>query len=371
MNAEAGVAEGLVAPPVDRGATRPRLSLRQIVLLLTAVLVIVAASVYGYHWWTLGRFIETTDDAYVGGNVTEISPHVSGFISEIAVADNQPVRKGQLLIRLASPDFRAARQHAAALVQQEQASIASFRAKIALQRSLILQAQADLAASRDQARFDAEDAARYRALAHSGAGSVQESQRSATAYRAAQARILAAQARVNASREQLGVLAAEAREAEGSLRQAQAQLRTAELDVGYTEIRSPIDGYIGDRSAQIGAYVTAGTQLLSIVPAQGLWVDANFKEDDIARMHPGDAVTIVPDVDPGHVFQGHVASLAPATGAIFSVIPPQNATGNFTKIVQRVPVRIALDGRGADLGLLRPGLSVTAEVNTRTRRAAQ
>jgi membrane fusion protein (multidrug efflux system) len=161
------------------------------------------------------------------------------------------------------------------------------------------------------------------------------------------------------------------RSANARLRQAQAELRTAALNVAYTEIRSPIDGYIGDRSAQVGAYVTAGTQLLSIVPAQGLWVDANFKEDAIARMHPGDAVTIVPDVDPGHVFHGHVESLAPATGAVFSVIPPQNATGNFTKIVQRVPVRIALDGPGVDLGLLRPGLSVTAEVNTHTPRAAQ
>ncbi len=371
MNTEAGIAAGLLDPPAGRGTTRPRYSRRQIILLLAAIPFVVTAGLYVHHWWTVGRFIEMTDDAYVGGNVTEISPHVSGFISEIAVADNQQVHKGQLLIRLASPDFQAARGRAAALVQQERASIANLRAKIALQRSLILQAEANLAASRDQARFDAQDAARYRALARLGAGSVQESQRSATASRAAQAQILAAQAQVTASRAQLKVLAAGVREAEASLLQARAQLRTTELNLGYTEIRSPVDGYVGDRSAEVGAYVTAGTQLLSIVPARGLWVDANFKEDDIARMRPGDAVTVVPDVDPDHAFHGHLASVAPATGAVFSVIPPQNATGNFTKIVQRVPVRIVLDGMGADFGLLRPGLSVTAEVNIHTRLPAR
>lgn len=371
MSAEAGIAEGLLDPPAGRPTARPRHSRKQIILLLAAIPLVLAAGVYVHHWWTVGRFIEVTDDAYVGGNITAISPHVSGFISEIAVADNQEVHKGQLLVRLASPDFLAARGRAAALVQQARATIANLRAQIALQRSRVLQAVANLAARRDQAHFDVQNAARYRALARLGAGSVQDSQRSATASRTADAQILAARARVKASQAQLKVLAAGVREAKASLLRAQAQLRTADLNLGYTEIRSPIDGYVGDRSAQVGAYVTAGTQLLSIVPARGLWVDANFKEDDIARMRAGDAVTIVPDIDPGHVFHGHLESVAPATGAVFSVIPPQNATGNFTKIVQRVPVRIMLDGTGADLGLLRPGLSVTAEVNIHSRPSAR
>jgi membrane fusion protein, multidrug efflux system len=126
-----------------------------------------------------------------------------------------------------------------------------------------------------------------------------------------------------------------------------------------------MDGYVGNRSAQVGAYVATGTDLLSVVPAHGLWVDANFKEDQIARMKPGDPVTFVADVLPSRTFHGHVASLAPATGAVFSVIPPQNATGNFTKIVQRVPIRVALDGDAQQLGLLRAGLSTTVSVNTR------
>jgi membrane fusion protein, multidrug efflux system len=348
-------------------AARRRLSLKQVGLLAAAIVLGAAAIAFGTHWWTVGRFIESTDDAYVGGNVTEIAPHISGFVSELAVTDNQYVRAGQLLIRIEPADFQAARERAVALVAQAQASVTDLEARIALQRSLIAQAQADLAASRDQMRFDAEDAARDRTLALAGAGSVREAQHSATAYQAAQAATLAARARVRASQQQVAVLGAALRQAQASLGQASAQLRTASLNLGYTEIRSPIDGYVGDRSAQIGAYVTAGTQLLSIAPAHGLWVDANFKEDQIGRMQPGQPATIVADVDPGHVFHGHIISLAPATGAVFSIIPPQNATGNFTKIVQRVPVRIMLDGAGGTLGLLRPGLSTTASVDTRDR----
>lgn len=361
------VTRDTVAGDLGDAATqaRRRLSLKHAGLLGVAVVLGAAAIAFGARWWTVGRFIESTDDAYVGGNVTEIAPHVSGFIGEIAVTDNQYVRAGQLLIRIEPADFKASRERAVAMVAQAQASVGDLEARIALQRSLIAQAQADLAASRDQMRFAAEDAARDRSLARAGAGSVRDAQHSATAYQAAQATTLAAQARVSAARQQVVVLGAALRQARASLGQAAAQLRTASLNLGYTEIRSPIDGYVGDRSAQIGAYVTAGTQLLSIAPAHGLWVDANFKEDQIGRMRPGQPATILADVDPGHVFHGHVVSLAPATGAVFSIIPPQNATGNFTKIVQRVPIRIVLDGSGGTLGLLRPGLSTTASVDTR------
>jgi len=347
------VTRDTVAGELDEVASREgrRFSLKQLALLGAAIALGAAAIASGAHWWRVGRFIETTDDAYVGGNVTEIAPHVSGFISAIAVSDNQYVRAGQLLIRIEPADFQAARQRAAALVGQARAAVADLQARIALQRSLIEQAQANLAASRDQARFDAEDATRDLALARAGAGSVRQAQHATTAYQAAQSATLAARARVSAAQQQLVVLG--------------AQLRTASLDLGYTEIRSPIAGYIGDRSAQVGAYVTAGAQLLSVVPARGLWVDANFKEDQIGHMRTGQPAEVVADVAPGHVFHGHVISLAPATGAVFSVIPPQNATGNFTKIVQRVPVRIALEGAGETLGLLRPGLSTTASVDTR------
>jgi membrane fusion protein (multidrug efflux system) len=361
------VTRDTIAGDLGDAATRVRrrVSLKHAGFLGAALVLGIAAIIFGARWWTVGRFIETTDDAYVGGNVTEIAPHISGFIGEIDVTDNQYVRAGQLLIRIEPADFEAARQRSLATVARAQAAVARLEARVALQRSLIAQAQADLAASRDLVRFDAEDAARDRALARAGAGSVRDAQHSVTAYQAAQATTLAAQARVRASQQQVAVLGAALRQAQASLGQASAQLRTAGLNLGYTEIRSPIDGYIGDRSAQVGAYVTAGTQLLSIAPAHGLWVDANFKEDQIGGIRPGQPATIVADVDPGHVLHGHIISLAPATGAVFSIIPPQNATGNFTKIVQRVPVRIVLDGAGGTLGVLRPGLSTTASVDTR------
>ena len=362
MSVDREVIDGELA--TDRPVHR-RISRRQAALLGAALIVAAAASALLARWWTVGRFIETTSDAYVGGNVTTITPHVSGFVGEIAVADNQYVHAGQLLVRIEPADFEAARQRAAALVAQAKAAVADLQARITLQRSVIAQTQADLAASRDRTRFAQEDAGRFSALARTGAGSVRQEQHAATAFQAARAATRAAQARVSASRQTQAVFAAALRQARAALQQAEAQLKSADLDLTYTEIRSPIDGYVGDRSAQVGAYVTAGTQLLAIAPARGLWVDANFKEDEIGRMRPGQPVTVVADVAPGHVFHGHVSSLSPATGAVFSIIPAQNATGNFTKIVQRVPVRIVLDGTDGTLGLLRPGLSATASVDTR------
>jgi membrane fusion protein (multidrug efflux system) len=170
---------------------------------------------------------------------------------------------------------------------------------------------------------------------------------------------------LDAARQQLKVLAAQIAEAEAATEQGRSDLEAARLSLGYTEIHSPVDGYVGNRAAQVGAYVTAGTHLVSVIPATGLWVDANFKEDQLARMTPGQSATVVADAMPDRVIRGRVASLAPGTGAVFSVIPPENATGNFTKVVQRVPVRIALDGGNA-LGILRPGLSTTVSVDMRT-----
>ena len=159
---------------------------------------------------------------------------------------------------------------------------------------------------------------------------------------------------------------------QAAVAQARADLETARLNLGYAEIRAPIDGYVGNRAARVGAYVSQGTYLLTIVPAHGLWVDANFKEDQLARMKAGQPASVVADTLPGHVFHGHLLSLAPATGAVFSVIPPENATGNFTKIVQRVAVRIALDDNDPDSAMIRPGLSIIATIDTRAQpRAAQ
>jgi membrane fusion protein (multidrug efflux system) len=355
--------DGATEPPAVTAARRP-ISLKRLALAGLAILLGLAAAWYGANWWSVGRFIETTDDAYVGGDVTPIAPHVAGFVQQILVTDNAFVRAGQPLVRLDTRDMQAALNHAQAVLAEREATLVNLQAQYRLQGSVLLQAQADLAADTASQVFAGQDAARYQSLAATQAGSRQDAQRASTGVETASATVAAAEARLAAARDQFAVLDAQIVGAKARIAQAQADLDTARLNLGYTDIDSPITGYVGDRYAEVGAYVAVGTDLLSIVPASGLWVDADFKEDQIARMRPGDTATIVADISPGQVITGHVLSLAPATGAVFSVIPPQNATGNFTKIVQRVPVRILLDGTEGALGLLRPGLSTTVSVHT-------
>jgi membrane fusion protein (multidrug efflux system) len=362
-------ATGEIAEDDLRGilAARPRIRIsRSLIAVLLGLIAAGGVAWYGWNWWQTGRFVETTDDAYVGGNVTTLSPHVAGFVSKILIGDNQFVHAGQLLIELDQRDYQAHLSHAEAVVQHQTAALANLHAKYALQQSMIDQAEAELVAKKAEAGFAHQDAVRYHALAVSTFGSLQTDQKAFAADQKAAAAVRSGEAGFDAARRQLAVLDTEIAETQASLAQAQADLRTAALDLGYTKIRSPIDGYIGDRGAQIGAYATVGSALLSIVPAHGLWVDANFKEDELARMRAGQKATIVADVLPGLKFEGRVLSLAPATGAVFSVIPPENATGNFTKIVQRVPVRIAVADGDGTLGVLRPGLSTTVSVDIRS-----
>ncbi|HUZ64913.1 MAG TPA: HlyD family secretion protein [Acetobacteraceae bacterium] len=356
----------LIAP----ARARARGGLRRLVLAGAALAIVAGGGWFGYRWWTVGRFIESTDDAYVGGNVTAVAPHVGGFVTDVLVADNQRVRAGQLLIRLDARDYRAALAHAQAVRVGRTAALAGLRAEYAEQEAAIRAQAADLAAKSAQARFAAVDAARYRVLASASAGSRQDAQRSEALDAQARAAVTAADAALAAAREQLAVLAARIAEAAAAVAQAGADLDTARLNLGYTEIRAPIDGYVGNRAAQVGAYVSAGSYLLSVIPASGLWVDGNFKEDQLARMAPGEPATVIADILPGHVFHGHLVSLAHGTGAVFSIIPAENATGNFTKIVQRVPVRVALDAADPKLRLLRPGLSTTIGIDTRAAESA-
>ena len=356
---------------LERSATagtvpaRVQFSRKRLALAGLAFAIALGGATYGHNWWTVGRFIETTDDAYAGGNVTAVAPHVAGFVAEILATDNQRVRAGQLLIRLDGRDFQAALDHAQATLEERQAALAGLEAKSGWQQLVIHQAEADLAAKAAHAAFAGQDAARYRALEKTSYGTRQDAERTSAADAEAQASTKSSEAALAAARQQLTVLAADIAAARAAATQAKADVETARLNLGYTEIRSPIDGYVGNRAAQVGAYVSGGAYLLSVIPEHGLWVDANFKEDQLAQMRPGQPATVVADVQPGKIFHGHVESLAPGTGSIFSVIPPENATGNFTKIVQRVPVRIALDDGNARLGELRPGLSTTVSVDTR------
>ncbi|PUA18778.1 HlyD family secretion protein [Glaciimonas sp. PCH181] len=329
------------------------------------VIVAIGAIAYTYHWATVGRFMEDTDDAYVGGDVTVISPKVSGNITEIAVRDNQVVHAGDILVRIDNRDYVVALAKADAAVAAEQASLANIDATHHLQDAMIDQARAGIVATNAETRRARDDQTRYQNLSAKAAVSVQSSQKADADYKQALAGDQKAQANLNAAQRQIEVIATQKQKIQAALAQAVAQRDLAELNLSYTELRSPIDGVIGNRRARVGAYATIGGQLLAVVPAQGLWVDANFKENQLAHIHPGSAVKITADVLPGEVFHGHVASVAPATGAQFSILPAENATGNFTKIVQRVPVRVVLDGEGGKLGKLRPGLSVTAQVDDR------
>ena len=339
--------------------SRLQFSRKHLAIAFLALAVTLGGIAYSRYWWTVGRFIESTDDSYAGGNVTPVAPHVAGFVAQILVTDNQHVQAGQLLIRLDGRDFQAALDHAQAVAAKQQAALAGLEAKYVLQQAMVRKAEADLNAKAAHATWTGQDAIRYRDLAATTFGTRQNAERASAADEEAQSATKSAQAGMAAARQRLTVLDAEIAEARASVAQAKADLETARLNLSYTEIRSPIDGFVGNRAAQVGAYIANGAYLLSVIPAQGLWVDANFKEDQLAHMRQGQPATVVADVLPGKTFQGHVQSLAPGTGAVFSVIPPENATGNFTKIVQRVPVRIALDNGAESLGELRPGLSTT------------
>jgi membrane fusion protein (multidrug efflux system) len=356
------VADDVASPA--KAAARPR-SRRSLLIWLAVIGVLVGTAYYAAQWVTTGQYVETTDDAYVGGNVTDIAPQIDGVIQDVAVTDNQAVHQGDLLMRIDPRDFAAALDKARAAVAGDQADLANLAATRALQMSVIDEAQADSAAAAAAAQLARSNQDRYARLAASHAGSLQDSQTADANFAQAQAGVARAQAALAAARAQLDVIATEAAKTRAALAGAVADQAMAELNLGYTEIRAPFDGVVGNRSAHVGGYATAGAQVISIVPAAGLWVDANFKEDQLARLKAGQVVDIRADVAPGEKITGHVQGLAPASGSMFSILPAENATGNFTKIVQRVPVRITLDGDAGRLGVLRPGLSVTVSVDTK------
>ena len=357
--------DATVSPAPQHTATPTGPSRRKKVLrvgLLT--LAVVGALGYASHWWLTGRFIEDTDDAYVGADVTVISAKVPGYISEVAVQDNQFVKAGDLLARIDVRDYQAALAKADGAVAAQRATLVNLDATEQLQQAMINQAKAQLDATDAESQRAGDDHNRYQNLVRTQAVSVESAQRVDATWKTARADHARAEAGVLAARRQLDVIESQRGQARAGLQQAQAERDQAQLNIGYTELRAPVDGYVGNRRARLGAYAAAGSQLISVVPAQGLWIDANFKEDQLARMQIGQGVNVRADILPGREFHGHIESLAPATGAQFSVLPAENATGNFTKIVQRVPVRIRLDSADAAFGALRPGLSVVAKVDT-------
>jgi membrane fusion protein, multidrug efflux system len=349
-----------VAVEPAQARERPRISRMRLALGAVALVVAAAAA----YWFLVLRFVEATDDAYVGGNVTVMAPRVSGFVSDILVQDNQRVHAGQVLLRLDSRDYDAKLAQANAELASARAAVGELEARRTLQEAVINQHQAEVRASNAELTRSGQDQTRYRELVKDDAVSNQLVERADADYAKAQASVAQSGAAVLAAQRQLDVLAAQINDAQARVATAEANRRLAELNVEYTTLTAPVDGYIGNRTARVGTLANVGAPLLTVVPAEGLWVDANFKEDQLKKMHAGDRADVTLDAANG-TLHGTVESLAPATGATFSVLPPENATGNFTKIVQRVPVRIHLDSPvppGME-DALRPGLSATVKVH--------
>jgi membrane fusion protein (multidrug efflux system) len=305
---------------------------------------------------------ESTNDAYVTADFTLVAPRVAGQLSEVLVEDNQQVKAGQLLVRIDDRDFRAALMSAQADVAAATASVANYDAEIARQPALVDQARATLRSNEATLEFARVNASRYRDLSEAGAGTTQEQQHASSELAEQLAQQSRSQAVFVATEQNLDVLRTQRDKAAGALAHAEAALEQAKLNLSYTEIRAPIDGKVGRRSARVGAFVTPGAPLLAIVPLSEAYIDANFQENQLARMRPGDTVRIKVDSFPGVVIRGHVDSLAPATGVSFAPIAPDNATGNFTKVVQRVPVKITIDRGQPTASALSVGLSVETEV---------
>ncbi len=332
---------------------------------VAGVAVLAGGADYGWYWWQSGRYLEATDDAYLQADYTTVAPKVSGYIAEVRVDDNQPVKAGELLARIDDRDFRTALAQARADVAAAEAAIGSLDAQLKLQQAVIAQASADISSATAAAGFARQDDERYRSLMKSGFASVQQAERAATSLSETLAKVQHSRAGLIAAQQKVEVLKSERVRAETQLAHNQAVEHQAELNLSYTAIAAPIDGTVGARSLRVGQYVQAGTQLMAVVPLQSVYVVANFKETQLTDVRSGEPVSLSVDSFPGAVIRGHVDSLSPASGLEFSLLPPDNATGNFTKIVQRIPVKIVLE-RGEPLaGLLRPGMSVEATVDTK------
>ena len=358
---EAATPVTLTAAPIPRKS-----AIRRFLLAGTAVALLAGATWYGWDYWTIGRYLVSTDDAYVKADNTTIAPKVSGYLSEVLVGDNEHITAGQILARIDDRDFKVALDQAKADVAAAQAAVASKRAQLDVQQAVISAATATIDVDTATQTFASQENKRYTDLAATGYGSVQNAQSAQSRNAGAQAAILRDTANLASAQKQVELLKAEIAQTIAAAGRAAALQRQAELNLGYTTITSPIDGIVGNRTLRTGQYVQAGTQLMSLVPATGAYVVANFKETQLTAVRKGQSVDIAVDMFPGQLVHGRVDSLAPASGQEFALLPPDNATGNFTKVVQRIPVKIALDNTSIEL---RPGMSVIPTIETLEHRS--
>ncbi|MFZ5674992.1 MAG: HlyD family secretion protein [Pseudomonadota bacterium] len=356
--------------PVPARADVPRTGLKRwlrgALFAGVALAALAGAADYGWSYWTVGRFLVSTDDAYVKADSTTIAPRISGYVAAVLVNDNQPVKAGEILARIDDRDFRVALEKSRAEVAAAEATIANRQAALVAKQAEIDAAQATVTVDAANEAFAEQENQRYAELAKKGFGTVQNAQQAASrldAARAAVARDTAVLANIT---KQLDVGKAELAQAEASLAGARAAEDQAKLNLSYTSLVAPIDGLVGNRTLRVGQYVQAGTQLMAVVPTHAAYIIANYKETQLTEVHAGQPVDVEVDTFPGQVFKGHVDSLSPASGQEFALLPPDNATGNFTKVVQRIPVKIVLEENGPLSVELRTGMSVYPTIDTRS-----
>ncbi|OQR31281.1 transporter [Pseudomonas sp. T] len=331
------------------------------------VILVVVALTFLARWYFIGRFVESTDNAYVQGEITRIASQLGARVDEVLVQDNQHVEKGQLLVKLEAADFQLALDRAKATLATREAELEQARSKLKGQTSMIAASAADVNASQATLGRTEVDLGRAQALRKPGYVSEERVTTLAADSNVARSQVAKAQADLQAQRVQRETLGTDVQRLQAQIESARADITQAEINLARTEIHAPVSGLVGQRGARVGQYVQVGSQLLSLVPDDGIWVQANFKETQIGKMRPGQTVRLVFDSFPDQPIEGQVQSLFAASGAQFSLLPPDNATGNFTKVVQRIPVKITFATDTPLQGLIRPGMSVEAEVELRGR----
>ena len=355
---------GPVAASVSTVPPRPRRG--RWIMALVACAALSGGGFYGWHWWTVGRFQESTDDAFLQADKVTLAPRVTGYVAQVLVSDNQTIKAGDVVARIDDRDYRVAYDSAKADVEKAQGQLDSIKASVNQQQATIEQNRAEVANTEAALTFSAQESKRYKDLLATGAGTTQRAQQAESDLEQRTAALRKARATLEASQRQVATLQALGASFQAALEGAKAKLAQARFNLDYTTIASPIDGVVGDRSVRPGQLVQAGTNLLTVVPTgRDIYLIANFKETQLGHMVEGQAVAFTVDAFGDHVFHGTLQSLAPGTGSQFALLPPENATGNFTKVVQRVPVKIMLSAGDPLVNRLRPGLSVEATVDTK------
>lgn len=353
------------APPAAETQRKKR-SARSFLLPVIGLGLLAGAAWYGYHYWTVGRFMISTDDAYIQVDMASVAPKITGYVEHVAATENEHVKAGDPLVTIDAGDYRIALEEARAKITTEEKTLDRIDAQVEAAKASLKQAEAQKAAAQAAADNASRTRDRARRLVATKVGTQAQLDDAETAVEQADANLSGAEAQIAAANANIGVLKAQYEEAKSSIRSLELARDKAARDLSFTVLRAPYDGVVGNLSVKEGDLVSPGQKLAAVVPMNKLYITANFKETQLAHMAPGETVHVEVDAMDGGGFDGTLSSLAPASGALFSLLPPENATGNFTKVVQRIPVRIDIPADVLAKGKLRAGLSVVVDVDSRT-----